>query len=420
MTKVLRNLGFNHIIMKATHFTKISTMSIYRLLMVVCLVFFSLIHANAQDDSRTDEGIRRTIEMLKELSNWDTAYADIASAALKNPDPDCKERLYIDALGKLMMFQEKEAAELFVLAGKKGQDLAIGYACTIYIEHTRQLEKAIQLAEQGYVEAQCSLALDYYFGKGVSKNLTEAVRWSTKAAEQGDANAQFILGYMYKKGEGVAKDEKKAVEWFTKAAEQGHASAQYNLGNMYYHGGGVAKDEKKAVEWYTKAAEQGHASAQFILGYMYYYGEGVAKDLIKAVEWYEKAAEKGENRAQLYLGYLYEKGDGVEKDQMKALEWYTKAAEKGNTSALNQMAYIYAKQQEYTKAIEAIDRAISLQPKDANYYDSKGEILLMKGDEQGARTMWNKVLEVDPDFLSKYEGGTDLYKKLKEKKLIED
>ena len=381
---MLRNLGFNHIIMKATHFTKISTMSIYRLLMVVCLVFFSLIHANAQDDSRTDEGIRRTIEMLKELSNWDTAYADIASAALKNPDPDCKERLYIDALGKLMMFQEKEAAELFVLAGKKGQDLAIGYACTIYIEHTRQLEKAIQLAEQGYVEAQCSLAMDYYFGKGVSKNLTEAVRWSTKAAEQGDANAQFILGYMYKKGEGVAKDEKKAVEWFTKAAEQGHASAQYNLALMYY------------------------------------YGEGVAKDLIKAVEWYEKAAEKGENRAQLYLGYLYEKGDGVEKDQMKALEWYTKAAEKGNTSALNQMAYIYAKQQEYTKAIEAIDRAISLQPKDANYYDSKGEILLMKGDEQGARTMWNKVLEVDPDFLSKYEGGTDLYKKLKEKKLIED
>ena len=160
---MLRNLGFNHIIMKATHFTKISTMSIYRLLMVVCLVFFSLIHANAQDDSRTDEGIRRTIEMLKELSNWDTAYADIASAALKNPDPDCKERLYIDAWGKLMMFQEKEAAELFVLAGKKGQDLAIGYACTIYIEHTRQLEKAIQLAEQGYVEAQCSLALDYYF-----------------------------------------------------------------------------------------------------------------------------------------------------------------------------------------------------------------------------------------------------------------
>jgi hypothetical protein len=43
----------------------------------------------------------------------------------------------------------------------------------------------------------------------------------------------------------------------------------------------------------------------------------------------------------------------------------------------------------------------------------------MNGDEQGALEMWRKVLELNPDFLSKYEGGTELYKKLKERKLIE-
>lgn len=57
-------------------------------------------------------------------------------------------------------------------------------------------------------------------------------------------------------------------------------------------------------------------------------------------------------------------------------------------------------------------------PQEANYYDSKGEILLMHGDEQGALEMWQKVLELDPDFLSKHEGGTDFYKKLKERGLI--
>jgi tetratricopeptide (TPR) repeat protein len=58
-------------------------------------------------------------------------------------------------------------------------------------------------------------------------------------------------------------------------------------------------------------------------------------------------------------------------------------------------------------------------PEEANYYDSKGEILLMKGDEQEAVKMWQKVLELDPDFLSKHDGGTPLYGKLKEKGLIE-
>lgn len=72
------------------------------------------------------------------------------------------------------------------------------------------------------------------------------------------------------------------------------------------------------------------------------------------------------------------------------------------------------------KAIETIDKAIGLLPKEANYYDSKDEILLMKGDEQEAVKMWQKVLELDPDFLKKYEGGTDFYKQLKAKGLLDN
>ena len=74
----------------------------------------------------------------------------------------------------------------------------------------------------------------------------------------------------------------------------------------------------------------------------------------------------------------------------------------------------------YEKALETIDRAIALMPEEANFYDSKGEILLMKGDEQEAVKMWQKVLELDPDFLKKYDGGTDFYKQLKEKGLLDN
>ncbi|MBQ7733902.1 MAG: SEL1-like repeat protein [Synergistaceae bacterium] len=33
----------------------------------------------------------------------------------------------------------------------------------------------------------------YYFGRGVAKNYSEAVKWFRKAAEQGDTDAQNAL-----------------------------------------------------------------------------------------------------------------------------------------------------------------------------------------------------------------------------------
>ena len=86
--------------------------------------------------------------------------------------------------------------------------------------------------------------------------------------------------------------------------------------------------------------------------------------------------------------------------------------------AYNAKAYEFLKAEDYARALETIERAISMAPEDANYYDSKGEILLTKGDWQGALEMWRKVLELSPDFLSRNKGGTVLYEQLKERGLI--
>ena len=222
-----------------------------------------------------------------------------------------------------------------------------------------------------------------------------------KKAEQGDADAQCDLGKMYLSGYGIAKDEAKSVEWFRKAAEQGNAEAQYALGIMYTNGSGVAKDDTKAVEWYRKAAEQGNAKAQYALGIMYTYGSGVAKDEAKGVEWFRKAAEQGDATAQYALGIMYTNGSGVAKDEAKAVEWYKKAGEQGNAKAYNELAYLEAKKGHYEEAINTIDKAIKLQPDDPNYYDSKGEILSMKGDKEGAKAMWEKVISLDPNYSEK-------------------
>lgn len=89
---------------------------------------------------------------------------------------------------------------------------------------------------------------------------------------------------------------------------------------------------------------------------------------------------------------------------------------------LNSLAYFHANEEkDYRSALATIDAAIAARPDEPNYYDSKGEILLMKGDAKGALKMWRKVLELDPDFLQHLEANgstSELYKGLKERGLV--
>ncbi|MBO7321300.1 MAG: sel1 repeat family protein, partial [Bacteroidales bacterium] len=66
----------------------------------------------------------------------------------------------------------------------------------------------------------------------------------------------------YYYGEGVEKNYTEAVKWYRKAADKGHLDAQYNLGNRYYNGEGVEKNYTEAVKWYRKAADKGHSNAK--------------------------------------------------------------------------------------------------------------------------------------------------------------
>ena len=77
-------------------------------------------------------------------------------------------------------------------------------------------------------------------------NPAEAVKWYRKAAEQDHDDAQCALALCYYTGKGVEKDLAKAVEWWRKAADQDHDEALYRLGLCYYNGEGVEKDPAEA------------------------------------------------------------------------------------------------------------------------------------------------------------------------------
>ena len=211
------------------------------------------------------------------------------------------------------------------------------------------------LAEAGVAEAQIALGWAYANGRGVPRDIAEAVRWFRRAAEQGVANAQYALGAMYDNGQGVVQDDAEAVRWYRMAAEQGFAEAQYNLGNMYANGRGVVRDDAEAVRWFRMAAEQGDAQAQFNLGVMYANGRGVVRDDAEAVRWWRMAAEQGGAEAQNNLGFMYANGEGVMRDDAEAVRWYRMAAEQGDANAQFNLGYMYGNGrgvvQDYAEAV---------------------------------------------------------------------
>lgn len=136
--------------------------------------------------------------------------------------------------------------------------------------------KATQAAAQaGDAAAQLRLAIMYFTGEGMPKDVVSARLWAEKAAEQDVVGAQRLMAVIYAQGHGVKQDPIEAAEWWEKAAEQGDAHAQYTLGLYYATGNGVNQDFGDAAKWFAQAAAQGHGNALGQLGYLFSTGQGV-------------------------------------------------------------------------------------------------------------------------------------------------
>jgi len=240
-------------------------------------------------------------------------------------------------------------------------------------------------AEQGNEKAQNNLGLLYWFGNGVEKDKTEAVRWYRKAARQGNANAMFNLGAAYYNGDGVGVDDILAYAWFLLSSEGANSSGQdaakrsheelgpngFNqacvaIGQMYEKGADLPKNLESAAAWYRKAAEQGWGEAilslarlyvnasdyiqarpwceaaakgklpggYYCLGYLYQYGFGVDPNLKEAFHWYEQGARVGSMASMQALAKMYENGEGTKPDRVQAFVWFLIAAQRRSPGAI--------------------------------------------------------------------------------------
>lgn len=206
------------------------------------------------------------------------------------------------------------------------------------------LEEKLELARNGDVDTQISLAKDYLTGSNdTPKQPVDAARWLTAASEKGNAEAQFLLANLLREGaEGLKANIKNAVTLYVSAADKGHAEAAYWAGDAYHYGNGVKTAATRAVEYYGKAADLGHVASKNNLGLMYLQGKGVDRDLKTAFLLFSDTAKTGDSWGQNNLGGMYEMGWGTVKNTDTALALYQKSAAAGNIHGASNMIRLRA------------------------------------------------------------------------------
>jgi hypothetical protein len=120
----------------------------------------------------------------------------------------------------------------------------------------------------GHGEACVGLGLLTQDGRGVARDIDEAMRLYRQGCDEGHGVGCFNLGIMFMEGNGVAQDTRRADEEFAKAraayerqcgATPPHACT--NLGVLHEHGFGTPVSREKARAVYLRGCDGGERDA---------------------------------------------------------------------------------------------------------------------------------------------------------------
>ena len=126
------------------------------------------------------------------------------------------------------------------------------------------------------------------------QDFTRAAELMRVAAEAGNPEAQYALGTLYKGGRGVAKDMHQAVYLFGLAALADYTDAEVEYAIALYNGDGVARNQEVAAALFHKAALKNNPVAQNRLAHILSSGLGAPADPVAATKWHLISKARGE------------------------------------------------------------------------------------------------------------------------------
>ncbi len=167
-------------------------------------------------------------------------------------------------------------------------DFAAGMEAYAAGDPQTALQEWIREGRGGNTRALWLVGNLYLNGEGVDQPSPRiAADYYLEAAELGFAEAQLSLATLYRQGRGVERDLEQALAWLYQAAAQRHPEAQVDLADLFLEGGDGAlePDPVHASQWYGQAADQGVVFAQFKLAQMHLEGVGLTKDEVTGFAW---------------------------------------------------------------------------------------------------------------------------------------
>lgn len=118
-------------------------------------------------------------------------------------------------------------------------------------------------ASEGQISAKYEVALAYFHGRGIEKNIVKALETMQSAANEGFINAILFLGDWCQSPDNFDRKPEDAIYWYRKAAELNSSTGRMKLGLCYLEGKGITADHSKACYWLERAAEQGNNEAMY-------------------------------------------------------------------------------------------------------------------------------------------------------------
>jgi TPR repeat protein len=278
--------------------------------------------------------------------------------------------------GKGIEKNQEEGIKLFRLAANQGHTNAqydLGKILSSVKGNEVEAAQFLGLAALNEnINAQYHYGIMLYFGRGVEKNVKDAILffWMAKKKKEaqlaysilskgkdfedqykeglellfsevnqenekdkykfGNPEAQYKLGKIFMYNEST-ENELEGTNLFRLAADQGNTNARFELGKIYYN----VRIYDESVRNFRIAAEKGNANAQFELGKMLYNGIGVQQNKEEAMQLFQLASEQGNANAQFELGkiLLLKKNTALD-----AIKLFNSAADQGNENALFELA----------------------------------------------------------------------------------
>lgn len=346
-----------------------------------------------------------------------------------------------------IMCKGVENAILFT-AGEKSK-LVTKYDITKHLDYKKLVQRQSELkeieseldsykraAEQGDVDAQCSLATCYMNGDGVEKNIRNALMWYLEAAEQGSESAQSSLDEYYAK---VCVSE--VEKWYRNPENM--ESKKNSL--MLYYSKVDIEEALEGIKWYIEIANQGDIRAmnelaelgaiinsKFMVSFIVKrccsqddFDKFEVRDLCSVknedleyietlighedvMRWNQMAIENGNLGAYYHMGCFYMEGIVVEQSYKEAIKWFERALENGikvGWEMLGDCCEQEGSKESYEKAIyywnkigadeEDVDGQKSAIVKIAKCY-AKGKGV--EQDEELAKEMWSELIKVGEEL----------------------